>query len=384
APGYSEIPTGTKAYFDYVNAHGGVNGRTIKYIVKDDGYDPTKTSQVTNELVLQDKVFAMLGALGTPTHTAVVGYLNSQKVPDLAVSSGSITWGDDPSTYPYTFGWRPDYEIEGKIIGKYIAQNMPKAKVGLFLQDDDFGADGEKGLRQYIGKQIVKVTRYTSGNTDVGPQIAALKASGADLVVGFTVPAYTALSQLVSLKVGFKPTWFYSNVGSDPTLVGSLLSEFSKGAVKEASPLEGVYSTQYITGVDNPSDPWIQLWTKVWKKYGGKGALTNYDVYGMCEAYFFVQALQAAGTNPTRDGIVAAVEKQGGDFTGPPLAAYRFSSDSHLGIGGMQVVQIKGGKTKELTPVEVTDLGKTPITEDSSQANDAPPASGIPDVQPAG
>src|SRR5450756_1241091 len=117
APGYSEIPTGAQAYFDYVNANGGVNGRKIKYLVRDDGYNPTTTSEVTNELVLKDQVFAMLGALGTPTHSAVVDFLNSEKVPDLFVSSGSIQWGNDPKAKPYTFGWQPDYEIEGKIIG---------------------------------------------------------------------------------------------------------------------------------------------------------------------------------------------------------------------------------------------------------------------------
>ena len=188
APGYSEIPTGAQAYFDYVNANGGVNGREIEYIVKDDAYNPTNTSQVTNELVLQDEIFAMVGGLGTPTHSAVVDFLNSEGVPDLFVSSGSLQWGDDVEAKPYTFGWQPDYEIEGKIIGQYIAENMPDAKVGLFLQDDDFGEDGEKGVRQYLDDQIVAVQRYTSGNTDVGPQVAGLQADGADLVLGLQHP----------------------------------------------------------------------------------------------------------------------------------------------------------------------------------------------------
>lgn len=377
APGYSEIPSGIKAYFDYVNAQGGVHGRKIKFLVRDDAYDPTKTSQVTNELVLKDNVFAMLGDLGTPTHSAVVDFLNSQKVPDLFVSSGSIEWGNDPKARPETFGWQPDYEIEGKIIGQWVKQNMPKAKVGLFLQGDDLGRDSEKGVRDYIDDQIVKVVKYTPGNTDVAPQIAGLKASGADLVLGFNVPAYTALSQLVALKIGYQPKWFYSNIGSDPTLVGGLLKEFSKGAVSTAAPLDGVLTTQYIDGVDDPGSPWIKLWQKVWDQ-NGKGQLTNYEVYGMCEAWAFVQALQAAGDNPTRDGIVKAVENLGNDNPGPELAPYRYSSDSHLGISGMRVVQLKGGKATPLTKVQVTDLGATKITENESSANDAPPSSGIP------
>ena len=168
APGYSEIPTGAKAYFDYVNAQGGVNGRKIEYIVKDDAYNPTNTSAVTNELVLKDEIFAMVGGLGTPTHSAVVDFLNDEEVPDLFVSSGSLQWGNDVENSPYTFGYQPDYEIEGKIIGQYVAENMPDAKVGLFLQDDDFGKDAELGVRQFLDDQIVAVEKYTSGNTDVG------------------------------------------------------------------------------------------------------------------------------------------------------------------------------------------------------------------------
>lgn len=383
APGYSEIPTGAQAYFDYVNANGGVNGRKIKYLVRDDGYNPTTTSEVTNELVLKDQVFAMLGALGTPTHSAVVDFLNSEKVPDLFVSSGSIQWGNDPKAKPYTFGWQPDYEIEGKIIGQWVAKNMPDAKVGLFLQDDDLGVDSEKGVRRYIDKQIVKVAKYTTGNTDVAPQIAALKASGADLVLGFNVPSYTALSQLVALKLSYKPKWFYANIGADPELIGSLLSKFSEGAVGKANPLDGVLTTEYIPGVDATDNAWVQLWQKVWDKYGKNGHLTNYRVYGMSEAYAFVQALQAAGKNPTRKGIVDAVEKMGG-VAGPPLAPFRYSADSHLGISGMRVVELKGLVAKPLTPVLVTDIGDAPIKEDDSAAKDSPPASGIPEVKPAG
>lgn len=382
APGYSEIPAGIKAYFDYVDAAGGVNGRKIQWTVKDDGYNPTTTSQVTNQLVLQDQVFAMLGDLGTPTHEAVVGFLNQSKVPDLFVSSGSMEWGDDPGKYPWTFGWQTDYESEGKIIGQWIAKNLPHAKVGLFIQNDDFGTSGEKGVRQYIDKQIVTVQKYTPGGTDVGPQLAALKASGADVVVGFVVPSYTALSQLAALKLNYKPQWIYSNVGSDPTLVGSLLSSFSKGQVTNgASMLDGVMSTQYLPGVDDPSNAWIQLFTKVWKAYGDGKPLSNYEVYGMSEAYTFVEALQLAGKNLTREGLVKGLEKGGASLQGPWFAPLRYSSSSHLGISGMKVVKIQGGKVTPLTGLEETDLGSAPIKTGSAAAA-TPPANGIPDVKP--
>ncbi|QNN52782.1 ABC transporter substrate-binding protein [Nocardioides mesophilus] len=385
APGYSEIPTGMKAYFDYVNAQGGVDGRKIEFLVRDDGYNPTNTSQVTNELVLKDEIFAMVGGLGTPTHAAVVDFLNSEQVPDLFVSSGSIQWGDQPEEKPFTFGWQPDYESEGKIIGQYVAENMPDAKVGLFLQDDDLGRDSEKGVRRFLDKQIVGVERYTSGNTDVAPQIAGLQAKGADLVLSFNTPSYTALSQLVAMKLNYKPKWFYANIGSDPNLVGSLLSKFSEGAVDGAAPLDGVLTTEYIPGVDSEDDPWIQLWQKVWDEYGDQGDLTNYRVYGMSKAYAFVQALMAAGPDPTREGIVDAVEQWDTSWPGPELAPFRFSEDSHLGISGMRIVELKGGVGKELTPVLVTDIGDAPIEEDTSgQSDDAPAESGLPEIEPVG
>jgi ABC-type branched-subunit amino acid transport system substrate-binding protein len=381
APGYSEIPTGAKAYFDYVNANGGVHGRQIEYIVKDDAYNPTQTSQVINELVLQDQVFAILGGLGTSTHAAVLDFLTSEGVPDLFVTSGSLMW-DQPQVYPGTFGFIPDYEIEGKILAQYIAQNFPQAKVGLFVQDDDFGRDGEKGARAYLDKQIVTVQRYTPGNTDVAPQIAALQAAGADLVVGFAVPSYTALSQINALKLNYKPQWAYSNVGADLTLVGSLLARFSQGAITDAGLLEGVITTSYLPTVEQPEDPWIQTFQKIWDQSGQEGELNNFRVFGMSQAYAFVSALQAAGPNPTRDGIVKAVEAAGKSFKGPWQAPFRFSADKHSGISGVAITTITGGTTQAQTKVQITDNGDASITE-STEPPSTPPANGIPDVQPA-
>jgi ABC-type branched-subunit amino acid transport system substrate-binding protein len=383
SPGYSEIPTGVQCYFEFVNDAGGVNGRQIDYTYRDDGYNPTNTSSVVNELVLQDEVFMIMGGLGTPTHSAVLDFLNGEAVPDLFVASGSLLW-DNPEENPYTFGWQPDYEIEGKIIGQYIADNFPDAQVGLFLQDDDFGENGEAGIRQYIDDQIVAAERYVPGNTDVGPQIAALQAAGADFVVGFNVPSYTALSQLVALRLGYQPQWFYSNVGSDPALVGSLLANFSQGAVSDASLLDGALTTEYLAGVDSTEDPWVQLWQRVWDECGtAEGELTNFRVYGMAQAYTTIQALQAAGQNPTRDGLVEAVEQAGGDFEGPAFAPFRYSADRHAGISGMLVSRIAGATAEDLTPVLITDNGEDAGIEESDAERTTPPESGIPDEESA-
>lgn len=257
--------------------------------------------------------------------------------------------------------------------------------MALFLQDDDFGEGGEKGVRQFLDDQIVEVQHYTAGNTDVGPQIAALQAAKPDIVLSFSVPSYTALAQLVSLKLGFQTQWYVSNVGPDPALVGSLLEQFSEGAVPgNTSALDGVLTSEYIPCVDAPDNAWVQLWQQVWDEHGGKGALTNYRIYGMSWAYTFVQELQAAGEDLTREGLVEALESVGSSFEGPQLAPYRYSADSHLGISGLQLVTLKGGVGEPLTDVLVTDIGDAEIVpDDSGQADDAPPADGIPEVDPA-
>jgi branched-chain amino acid transport system substrate-binding protein len=381
APGYSEIPTGAEAYFEFVNANGGVYDRQIDYIYKDDAYNPSNTSTVVNQLVLEEQVFAIVGGLGTPTHSAVLDFLNAEEVPDLFVSSGSLLWGDDPATNPYTFGWQTDYESEGKIIGQYISEEFPDAKVGLFLQDDDFGEDGEAGIRQFIDDQVVAAERYTPGNVNVGPQIAALQAAGADFVVGFNVPSYTALSQLTALQLGYTPQWFYSNVGSDPTLVGSLLKNFSQGAVSDAGLLDGALTTDYLPTVDEPDNPWVQLFQRVWDEHGGEGELTNYRIYGMAQAYTAVQALQAAGQNPTREDLIEAIETVGGEWEGPVLAPFRYSADSHMGTSGMSISRITGTSSEEVMGIQITDIGDAGI-EAFDGEHAGPPESGIPDEQP--
>ena len=149
APGYSEIAPAANAYFQWVNAHGGVYGRKINFTFLDDGYNPANTTSVVRQLVLQDGVFAIFDGLGTPTHLAVLSYLNSEKIPDLFVASGCSCW-NDPTKAPYTFGFQTDYIVEGEIQGQYIKQNFAGMKIGYFTQNDDFGQDGIKGLDTQI------------------------------------------------------------------------------------------------------------------------------------------------------------------------------------------------------------------------------------------
>src|SRR5579863_10499396 len=168
APGYSEIAPASNAYFQYVNANGGVFGRKIVYKYLDDGYDPTKTASVVRQLVLQDNIYALFNGLGTPTHLAAVSFLNAEKVLDVFVASGCECW-IAPSTYPETFGWQLDYISEGKILGQYIKQHFAGQKVGFFYQNDEFGQDGVKGLDYQIPKSMVVAREsYNPTNVNVG------------------------------------------------------------------------------------------------------------------------------------------------------------------------------------------------------------------------
>src|SRR6516164_3816965 len=193
APGYSEIAPASNAYFSYVNAHGGVYGRKIVYKYLDDAYNPTTTSTVVRQLVLQDNVYAVFNGLGTPTHLAAVSFLNAQKVPDVFIASGCNCW-NQPSLYPETFGYQLDYVREGKILGQYVKQNFAGKKVAYFYQNDEFGTDGVKGLDYEIPKSAVVARQsYVPTNVNIAPQVAALRASGAQVVVAFSIPAFVAL-----------------------------------------------------------------------------------------------------------------------------------------------------------------------------------------------
>jgi ABC-type branched-subunit amino acid transport system substrate-binding protein len=374
APGYSEIPQAIQAYFSWVNAHGGVHGRTLKMIARDDGYNPTNTVKVTKQLVLQDKIYAMLSGLGTPTHTKVVDFLNASRVPDLFVASGCLCW-DDPGKHPQTFGWQPDYTVEGKILGQYIAKNFPGQKVAYFLQNDDFGTDGAKGLDRYIPKSSV-VTRqtYEPGNTDIGPQMAKIKASGAKVVASFSIPAYTALEQLAGLKLNYHPQFVVSNVGSDPITLGGLLKAFSKGKAPSAL-IDGIITDTYLPPSSDTSRGWTELFKKVHTKYLAKLPYDGNVEYGMALAYTFVDALQRSGTNPTRQSIVNTLQTQ--KLTGPGLVPFRFSKQSHAGYTGVQVGKIKGTTIATTGKPLVTDDEGGAITP-ATKATATAPANGVP------
>jgi ABC-type branched-subunit amino acid transport system substrate-binding protein len=379
APGYSEIAPASAAYFKYVNAHGGIYGRKIVYKYLDDMYNPTTTVSVVKQLVLQDNVYAIFDGLGTPTHLAVAPYLNAQKVPDVFVASGCECW-NAASTLPETFGWQLDYVREGKILGSYIKQHFPGQKIGYFYQNDEFGKDGVKGLDDEIpAADVVSRQNYDPTNVNVGPQVAALKAAGAKVVVSFTVPAFTALLKLNSLKLGFAPALVVSNVGSDPITLAGLLEAFAKqgGATVSGNALtEGIITDGYAPTLGDPSNSWIALFKKIHDQYIPKLPFDGNVLYGEAVAYTFVQAMLKAGRNPTRADLVKAIE--GGLPQGPAVAPYTYSASNHSGMTGAFIGVIKNGATVQTGSVLVTNTTSSGAVSPYTGTAPAAPASGMP------
>jgi ABC-type branched-subunit amino acid transport system substrate-binding protein len=362
APGYDEIAAAANAVFQWVNAQGGIYGRKIHYTIDNDEYDPALTATLTRQLVLQQNIFADVGPLGTPTDLAVQPFLNSQGVPQLFAESGCACWSE--SKYPWTFGWQPNYIVEGKIVGQYVKQHLSKEKIGYLYQDDEFGQDGVKGLNEEIpAKSVVGQQTYVATTTGLaaglGNQISALKAAGAQVVVLYTIPAATALALLAAAEIGYSPKWVVSSVGADPATLTGLLSSFSKGKAG-ASLLNGIISASYLV-LPGSTNPWVSF---------AKGILAKYDVgapwdgnseYGVALGVTFAELLKATGKDLTRSRLVKTLETSGKNLVSPGLVPFTYSASDHYGYSGSEMVQIENGVATSISPVYVT-TNKGPIT----------------------
>jgi ABC-type branched-subunit amino acid transport system substrate-binding protein len=386
APGYSEIAPGSEAYFKYVNAHGGVFGRSINYKFLDDGYNPTNTASLTRQLVLQDNVYAVFDALGTPTHLAVVDYLNQEKVPDLFVASGCNCW-NNVSAHPDTFGWQPDYTIEGKILGNYVKQTYAGQKVGYFAQgpNDEFGDDGIAGLNDVLkggGVTIVSPPQYyaptAAGAQGVKAEMAAMQAAGVQVVVSFSIPLFTADAMASAASINYHPQFVVSNVGSDVPTLTAILTGGALGATLPAALLTGMTSDTYLPLVGDSSNPWVTLFKSIKNQYAPNLPWDGNVGYGEAVAYTFVQALKAAGQNPTRADIVHAIDSS--HFTdGPGISPFGYSSSNHLGYTGVQITTLAAGSVQSTAgPIYTTDDSSAGAINQYSGTASTPPASGVP------
>ena len=302
---FASVARGAEAYFKYVNARGGVNGRTIKYEYLDDQYSVPLTVQMTKQLVEQDKVFAVFNSVGTPNGVAVRDYLNAAGVPQLFQGSGVSTLSSPK--YHWSMGFLPSFVGEGRIYGRYVAANQPHAKIAVIYENNDFGKDELSGLRAGLGAkagQIVAVQPYEVTDTDLSSQIAQLKASGADTLMVFATPQFAILSYVAAAKLGWAPRYYLSFVSPSPNVMDIIRASVGKLA-------NGTISIAFVKDPTNlklwGKDPAIALYKKVLACClpGGKYA-DVYNYYGMAVAYTMVDALRAAGKNPTRASLMAA------------------------------------------------------------------------------
>ncbi|TNM36498.1 ABC transporter substrate-binding protein [Nocardioides albidus] len=370
APGYSRISKAMDAYFKHVNAEGGIHGRKVELLIEDDGYNPTTTAEKTRKLVQQDKVFAMAGALGTPTHTAVLDFLRQSKVPDLMVSSGSLSW-NQAEKYPNTFGWQTDYFREGKILADYAKKNVDGKTYCSFGQGDDLGADGVKGVEQILGGDALKAKEsYSPSNTNVAPQIGKLQAAKCDVVFGFMIPGFTALALGTSAQLDYHPQWVISSVGADPLSLKAYLKENAEALT------QGVIAANYLPVVGT-DDPWAKMFTDIHKEYNDGAELDYTTLHGYCMAYAIAQALAAAGEDPTRESLVKAIQ-EGKVSAGPSPTPYAYSEDDHSGMTGSYISTIDKLQVKPLTKPLVTDDADGAVEEYDGEAEE-PPSNGVPE-----
>lgn len=370
APGYAKISKAMTAYFEKVNAEGGIHGRKIELIVEDDGYNPTNTATKTRKLVQRDKVFALAGALGTPTHTAVLDFIRQNKIPDLMVSSGSLSW-NQPDKYPYTFGWQTDYVREGKILATHAKENFPDKTYCSFVQGDDLGADGVKGLEIVLGEDALKTKEsYSVSNTNVAPAIGKLQAADCDVVFGFMIPGFTSLALKTAAKLDYEAQWVISAVGADPAALEGYLGDGAE------SLTQGLVATSYLPLVFDKKNSWIKLFAEINDEYNDGAPFDMTTLHGYAMSYAIAQALVAAGENPTREGLVEAIESSE-LVAGPSPTAFSYSADDHSGMTGMFVTTIDKLEIEQVSPAYVTDSGDGPVEEYKGEQTEAP-ANGIP------
>jgi branched-chain amino acid transport system substrate-binding protein len=307
ASAFGAVGPGAKAYFAYVNAKGGVHGRTIDYRFYDDGYDPVQTVQQTRRLVEQDKVFAIFNSVGTANNKAIQPYLNQRKVPQLFVGDGAQATSQ-PARYPWTMGFLQSYLGEGAVYGRNLVKTRKAAKIGVLFQNDDLGKDMTRGLERAIagkGPQIVAKASYEYTDTDVSSQIAALKAAGADTFMLFATPKFAIQGFAAANRLGWKPQVYVASVSIEPNIMAI-------ARLNAPQLTKGALSVAFVKNPNDPiwaKDPALKLYRSIMKRYLPSGKPSDvYNWYGMTVAWTMVETLERAGKNPTRAGLLRAAQ----------------------------------------------------------------------------
>jgi ABC-type branched-subunit amino acid transport system substrate-binding protein len=302
ASAYGAIGKSIDAYFKKVNAEGGINGRQIKYITLDDGYNPSRTLEMARKLTEEEEVLATVGVLGTPTNSAIHKYMNQKKMPQLFVATGATKWGD-PKNFPWTMGWQPNYQGESLIYAQHLLESKPNAKIAILYQNDDYGKDYLKGFLDGLGDKgkgmIVKQLTYEVTDATVDSQMVELKSSGADVFFNITTPKFAAQAIKKAAEIGWKPQHYLNNVSN------------SVGAVMLPAGAEngvGILSVFYLKDpTDNQwaNTPEFKEWLNFMQKYMPGADLKDLNhVFGYTMAQGMTQVLKQAGDNLTRENIM--------------------------------------------------------------------------------
>jgi branched-chain amino acid transport system substrate-binding protein len=345
ASAYGTIGKTIGAYWKMVNDQGGINGRKVVWISYDDGYSPPKTVEMVRKLVEQDQVLFVFQTLGTPPNTAIHKYMNMKKVPQLHVATGATKW-NDPKNFPWTMGWQPNYQTEGRIYAQHILQNNPKAKIGILYQNDDYGKDYLKGMKDGLGNKvgmIVKEVSYEVTDPTVDSQIVQLQASGADTFFNITTPKFAAQAIRKAYDIGWKPTHYINNVSAQ---IGSVL----KPAGLEKSI--GLISTQYLKDPDDDQfkdDASLKEWRSFMSKYYPEGNLHDAsNVYGYTVASTLHQVLKQAGNDLTRANIMKQAASLKGWRAETMLPGIRINTDAgdFAPIESVQLIRFDGQQWK--------------------------------------
>ena len=294
ASAYGAIGKAETAYFNMINEQGGINGRKINFISRDDGYSPPKTVEVVRQLVEEDHVLALFNTLGTPPNSAIRGYLNDNKVPQMFVATGANKW-NDPKQFPWTMGWQPSYQIEARIYARYILKNVPNAKIAVLYQNDDFGKDYLIGLQQGLGdkaaKMIVATKTYETTDPTVDSQIVSLQGSGANTLLVAAIPKFAAQAIRKVYDIGWKPAFFMTNVSISITAV-----------IQPAGPEKavGIITAGYLKDPTDPQwqgTPEYKDWLAWMKKYNPSANVADANnVYGYSVAQTMVACSSSAAT----------------------------------------------------------------------------------------
>ena len=355
---YALIGRTEAAFFKKLNDEGGVNGRKINFISYDDSYSPPKTVEQARKLVESDNVLFVFESLGTPTNTAIQKYMNQKQVPQLFVATGATKFGD-PANFPWTMGWQPTYQTEGRIYAKYILQNLPQAKIGILYQNDDSGRDYMKGLKDGLGaeaakRMIVAELSYEPTDPTVDSLIVSLKTSGADLFFNHTAPKFAAQAIRKAAEIGWHPVHLLTSVSN------------SVGSVYRPAGLEnskGVLSTNYLKDPTDPAwkdDPAIKEWLAFMDKYFPDGDKSStFSVYGYLLAQTLVQVLKQCGDELTRENVMKQAANLKDLELGLLLPGIKIntSPSDYFPVEQMQMTRFNGQYMERFGPIIGGEIG---------------------------